>query len=98
MLSIKCPNCGGTVQFDENHIITFCSFCGSQLPDMSSYVEQAMKLSVEEKRHNMEMQKMEKQMKRDALDNKLDAIGLVLKIIGVGIFMFFFFKIMSLIP
>ena len=29
--SIKCPNCGATIQLDSNHKTLFCEFCGTSL-------------------------------------------------------------------
>ena len=82
-LSINCNKCGATNKFDENHIPTFCSFCGASLPDMKPYVQDAIKLSLERKRHEMHMETADKEIKkekirsfRDILDSSVDLFGL----------------------
>lgn len=74
MLSIKCPNCGGTVQFDENHIATFCSFCGSHLPDMTEYVKKSADLEIEQKRHRMVIETLDKDIERQQIKNSGEQI------------------------
>ena len=72
MLSIHCPNCGGTNIFDETkNIPTYCGFCSAHLPDMTEFVKKSLDLKVDEQyldldrqRHNMEMETMEKQIKK----------------------------------
>ena len=95
MLSIKCPNCGGTVQFDEQHIATFCSFCGSHLPDMTNYVEEAIKINQERERHQMEMEKLDKKMKREKRENISDFIASIPVIILVIAFLYLMIKILT---
>ena len=71
MLSIYCPKCGATVKFDEDQIPTFCSFCGAHLPDMTDFVKENLKLEIDKKRldldrqrHEMQMETMDKEIKK----------------------------------
>ena len=48
--AIKCPNCGATITFDPEQIITFCSFCGIHLPSS----EDLIKLSYDYLKFNRE--------------------------------------------
>lgn len=72
MLSIKCPTCGGTVQFDESHIATFCSFCGAHLPDMTDYVKKAAELDIQQRQHAMDMETMEKEAARRHMEQQFE--------------------------
>ena len=72
MLSVKCPSCGGTVQFDESHIATFCSFCGSHLPDMTDYVKKAAELDIKQKQHIIDMETMDKEAEHKREQEQLE--------------------------
>lgn len=75
MLSVPCPKCGGTNIFDETkQIPTYCSFCGSHLPNMDTYVQESLKLKVEnellnmeKQRHQMEMEAEEKRLEKEKI-------------------------------
>lgn len=86
MLSMKCPNCGGTVQFDEKHIATFCSFCGSHLPDMSDYVRKTLDLDIKQKYHEMDMQTADKEIRKEKVKTVTSSIGNVFHIIKLVLF------------
>ena len=64
MLSVKCPSCGATLPFDENNILTFCSFCGAHLPVMTDYVKKAADLDIKQKQHAIDMEAMDKEAER----------------------------------
>lgn len=97
MLSITCPKCGGTNIFDETKTIpTYCSFCGAHLPDMDSYVQDSLKLQVEnellnmeKQRHKMEMEAEEKRiqrMKAVKKDSFGDIVCAIIMLLGIIIF------------
>lgn len=75
MLSIHCPSCGASIIFDESkQIPTFCSFCGAHLPDMTNYVQEALKLkldkeflNLDEQRHSMEMETINRQIQKEKI-------------------------------
>ena len=91
MLSIKCPNCGGTVQFDEQHIATFCSFCGSHLPDMTEYVKKAAELEIEKKQHHMTIETLDKDIERQQIRGRVNNTSMIIKaVICVPLIILFF--------
>ena len=97
MLSIKCPSCGGTVQFDEQHIATFCSFCGSHLPDMTDYVKKVAELELEKKQHIIDMETMEKELKKERIKNSPEKSRLIaLIIVTTPIFIIIFWLLTKL--
>lgn len=97
MLSVPCPKCGGTNVFDETkQIPTYCSFCGAHLPNMDSYVQDSLKLQVEnellnmeKQRHKMEMEAEEKRiqkMKAVKKDSFGDIVCTIIMLLGIIIF------------
>ena len=100
MLSIKCPNCGSTIKFEENHIATFCSFCGSHLPDMTEYVKKASQLELEKNQHRMEIETIDKDIERQRVIGKVNNTYMIIKlVIGVPLMIAFFvllFKLASM--
>ena len=103
MLSMKCPSCGGTIHFDENHIATFCSLCGAHLPDMTDYVKKASNLTIEQKQHSMNMETMDKEIQREQnitrQVNTRNIVNLITKLPFILLAFFFFymlFKMMSM--
>ena len=69
MLSVPCPKCGGTNIFDETkQIPTYCSFCSAHLPNMDAYVQEALKLKVENELLNMEKQRHQMEMEKEEKD------------------------------
>ena len=103
MLSMKCPSCGGTIHFDENHIATFCSFCGAHLPDMTDFVKKSANLNIEQKQHSMHMETMDKEMQREQnmtkQANTRNIVNLITKlplILLIAFFFYMLFKMMSL--
>lgn len=98
MLSIKCPNCGSTVKFDENHIATFCSFCGSHLPDMTEYVKKASQLEIEKTQHQMTIETIDKDIERQRVTGKVNNTYMIIKLaIGAPLIIFFFVMMFILI-
>lgn len=97
MLSVPCPKCGGTNIFDETKTIpTYCSFCGAHLPNMDAYVQEALKLKVEnellnmeKQRHQMEMEAEEKhirKMKEAKKDSFGDIISIIITLLAIILF------------
>ena len=60
MLSLQCPKCGATVIFDEDHIGTFCTFCGAHLGVMTDYTVRAANVSLDKQVHKMNMEIIDK--------------------------------------
>lgn len=82
MLSVHCPNCGGTNIFDETkQIPTYCGFCSAHLPDMTTFVQESLKLGLDKQHHQMDLEKMDKQIKRERVNTSTTK----LKIIVVGV-------------
>lgn len=76
-LSINCSKCGATNKFDQESIPTFCSFCGAALPNMLPYVEDAIKITLERQRHEMQMESADKDIKKEqirSLGSKADIV------------------------
>ena len=90
LFSIRCPNCGGTVIFDKDHVATFCSFCGTHLPDMTEYVKRSIDLEIEQKQHSMNIETIDKEIKKEkvksvtsTISNTFDLIKMILIVIVV---------------
>lgn len=65
MLSVPCPKCGGTNIFDETkQIPTYCSFCSAHLPNMDAYVQESLKVAVDKQKLNLDLQRMDKEIKK----------------------------------
>ena len=95
MLSAKCPTCGGTNIFDEKkQIPTYCSFCGGHLPDMTKFVQESLQLGLDKQRYTMEINKMDKEIKRakvmsipEILTSAWKIIaGIVMLLLSIGVF------------
>lgn len=88
MLSVHCPKCGATTRFDETkQIPTYCMFCGAHLPDMTNYVQQAVKLGLDKKqldidrqRHDMTMEEMQTDIQREAVRHHLPLFSKIVMI------------------
>lgn len=76
MLSIKCPNCGGTVRFDESHIATICCFCGSHLPEMTDYVKKSANLKIQQQQHAMDMETIAREAEKKRLEDQREILKL----------------------
>lgn len=73
MLSVHCPSCGGTNIFDEKkQIPTYCAFCGAHFPDMTTFVQESLKLGLDKQHHSMEMEKADKEIKKEQIKAKSD--------------------------
>lgn len=96
MLSINCKNCGATNKFEEDSIPSFCSYCGAALPNMLPFIEEAIKISQERQRHEMEIEKLNKHIKKEKTKNFSNTLELILVIIVIGFFFYIFYKIFSL--
>ena len=102
MLSVHCPNCGGTNIFDETKKIpTFCGFCGAHLPDMTQFVKDSLKieanrkqLDLDRQRHAMEIETLDKQIKKEKTNNSGTIFGYIVIILGL----LFFFWLFSNLP
>lgn len=93
-LSINCSRCGATNKFDQEHIPTFCSFCGAALPDMKPYVQDAIKITLERQRHAMDMETMDKEIRKEKVKGRgnlhFTIQLLIVAAIVIGYFIFFF--------
>ena len=70
MLSVHCPKCSGTNIFDETkQIPTYCAFCGAHLPDMTTFVQESLKLGLDKQHHSMDLEKMDKEIKKERVLN-----------------------------
>ena len=96
MLSVQCPKCGGTNIFDESkQIPTYCAFCASHLPDMTTFVKESLKLNLEKQHHAMELEKMNKEIKRERVSTSVDKIKLFAIILMIIIWGYIMIKILS---
>lgn len=55
ILSLKCHNCGATVYFDSNEIVTCCSHCGGHLKEMTEYTIKAADLNIKQQSANIDV-------------------------------------------
>lgn len=94
VLSMKCPNCGGTVFFTSSKIATHCSFCGSALPDLKDYVVESAKLNIEQKRHAMQIETIDKETKKQRIMSSAKLIPMI--IVGTLAFIYFLIIIVGL--
>lgn len=69
-LSFQCPHCGASIKFDSAHIATFCSFCGTHLPDLTDYVKNTIALGIEKEKHVMAMETADKEIRREQIKSK----------------------------
>lgn len=96
-LSVNCSRCGATNKFDQDHIPTFCSFCGAALPDMKPYVQDAIKIALERQRHAMDMETAETEIRKEKVKNRSDlhdTIQLVIvALVTIGVFAFIYIMI-----
>ena len=91
MLSVPCPKCGGTNIFDETkQIPTYCSFCGSHLPNMDTYVQESLKVAVDKQKLNLDLQRMDKEIK------KINASNVETWLKAITFILFFLFMIFVL--
>ena len=91
--AIKCPNCGATITFDPEQIITFCSFCGTHLPSS----EDLIKLSYDYLKFNRETELertktlyKEKQDKRNTITMIIVLVPILIIILFICIVMPFY--------
>jgi len=102
MLSVHCPNCGGTNIFDETKSIpTYCGFCSAHLPDMTQFVKDSLKveanrkqLDLDRQRHDMEIETLNKQIKKEKADNR----GTIFAFVTVILMLLFLFWLFSNLP
>lgn len=105
MLSVHCPKCGATTRFDETkQIPTYCMFCGAHLPDMTNYVQQALKLGLDKKqldidrqRHDMTMEEMHTDIQREKAKNDIPIRKLIALVIGLGVFVWYISTLFGLV-
>ena len=91
MLSANCPRCGATNIFDETkQIPTYCSFCGSHLPNMDTYVQESLKVAVDKQKLNLDLQRMDKEIK------KINASNVETWLKAITFILFFLFMIFVL--
>lgn len=82
MLSIHCPSCGGTNIFDETkQIPTYCAFCSAHLPDMTKFVQDSLKLGLDTKRHTMQLETMDKEIKKERVKTSTEKLRLIIILI-----------------
>lgn len=55
LLSLKCHNCGATVYFDNNEVVTRCSHCGAHLKEMTEYTLKAVDLNIKQQSANIDV-------------------------------------------
>lgn len=98
MLSVHCPNCGGTNIFDETkQIPTYCAFCAAHLPDMTTFVQESLKLGLDKQHHQMELEKMDKEIKKERVDTSLDKLKIIaIIVVSIIIFGYLFFVLFRL--
>ena len=100
MLSVKCPSCGGTVIFDETkNVPTYCSFCSAHLPDMTVFVQESLKLGIDQKRLDMDQQRTNMYIRRQNTANKADHNVVIVSVVAIVLAIIFFgflFKLMNL--
>ena len=94
MLSIHCPNCGGTNIFDETkNIPTYCGFCSAHLPDMTEFVKGSLNVEVDKKQLQVDEQRTKLYERRMKAANKPDIgliiFGVILLIVVIVVFGFF---------
>lgn len=82
MISVKCHNCGGIIHFDEEHIPSFCSFCGSPIKETKEYIDKAIDLKIEKQMHDMDMELLDKEIRKERIKNIPDAIHNITKIVS----------------
>lgn len=104
MLSLKCPYCGGSLYFEKEHPMTFCPYCGSHLPDMTQYVQNAVNFEFVKQEHQMNMESMDKQIKRDKINsviktgtNIVELVRLIGFLIVGGMTVYFFISLIGLV-
>lgn len=91
MLSVPCPKCGGTNIFDETkQIPTYCSFCSAHLPNMDTYVQESLKVAVDKQKLNLDLQRMDKEIK------KINASNVETWLKAITFILFFLFMIFVL--
>lgn len=96
MLSVHCPNCGGTNIFDETkQIPTYCAFCASHLPDMTEFVQESLKLSLDKQHHKMDMEKMDKEIKKERIESSTHKIIFLILFVFIIIFGIIMVKIIN---
>ena len=92
-LSIKCSKCGATNKFSLQNIPTNCTFCGATLPDMHKHVDEAIRIGLEHQRmdmnmaydyqhHAMDMEKMNKELRKERFKSTASKVKSVAEIIG----------------
>ena len=93
MLSVQCPKCGSTNIFDETkQVPTYCAFCAAHLPDMTTFVKESLKLGLDKQYHAMELERMDKEIKKERVDTSLDKLKIIaIIVLGVIIFGYLFF-------
>ena len=95
MLSIKCKTCGATNTFKEDEIPSFCSFCGAALPNMLPFVEEAIKISQERERHKMEMEKLDKTLRKEKAKKRSNFYEMIITVAVMGVMFYLFYKMFS---
>lgn len=101
MLSVHCPSCGGTNIFDETkQIPTYCAFCGKHLPDMTTFVQESLKLGldkqqldIDRQRHQMELETIDKDIKRTKAKISGEKLGYIAIIVGLIFFGYIIFSV-----
>ena len=85
MLSVHCPNCGGTNIFDETKAIpTYCGFCNAHLPDMTEFVKGSLNVEVDKKQLQVDEQRTKLYERRMKAANRPD-IGLIIFLVVFAI-------------
>ena len=107
MLSIHCPNCGGTSVFDETKDIpTYCTFCGAHFQNMDHFVEESLRLGlhkqalnldrevlkIDRQRHDMDMERINKEIKKERVHTFTDKVELLIGLITILLVFYIVFK------
>ncbi len=93
IVELKCPNCGATIQVDEDRDFCFCSYCGtkSMIDNGTIHIIDEAKIREAEAFEKVRIAEAEAklQAERDKQNNKMLVIMVVISlIIGFGAMIF----------
>jgi uncharacterized Zn finger protein (UPF0148 family) len=70
--AFHCPSCGASLVIDPNHMATFCSFCGSHLPDADKIIEMTYDYIKHEDAKEAELKRLKLEQARMEEQHKLE--------------------------
>ena len=83
LLSLKCHNCGATVYFDNNEVVTCCSHCGAHLKEMTEYTLKAVDLNIKQQSANIDINREKGISDIHAKETRTAAKGVLLVTFGI---------------